>query len=448
MVYTDFSRIGQMPQPGAERPGSVAALYRDAHPRDGEPHESQVPMAFLLTHARLLGFGFTAAFFASFGQTYFIALFSAPLREAFGLSHGAFGTVYALGTLTSAALLIQVGALLDRVDLRTYALAVLAAYAGICAYMALIPVQSVVFLYLAIFGLRFLGQGLSSHMSATTMARYFEAARGRALSIAALGHPAGEAVFPTIGVVLIAALGWRGAWGAAAVILAVFTLPLILWLLRGQAERHADFLAAQREKPDMPAISRRALFRDPRFMWRLPAILAPGFINTGIFFSQVHIAEVKGWSLQLFAAGIAAYAGAAVAGSLITGVVIDRVGAVRLFPFVFLPLAAAMAWLALSAAPLTVFGFMALAGLSGGAYAAVSGALWAEIYGVAQIGAIRSLTVSIMVFSTALSPPLMGWAIDLGLSVNILAAGFAVYALTGACLAGLAPRARPASVSP
>ena len=75
---------------------------------------------FIQTHARLLGFGFLASFGASFGQTYFIALFNEPLRGAFNLSQGEFGTVYSLATFTSAGLMLHIGAQIDRVPLRQY----------------------------------------------------------------------------------------------------------------------------------------------------------------------------------------------------------------------------------------------------------------------------------------------------------------------------------------
>ena len=46
---------------------------------------------------------------------------------------------------------------------------------------------------------------------------------------------------------------------------------------------------------------------------------------------------------------------------------------------------------------------------------------WSEIYGTKNLGAIRSITISLMVFSTALSPILFGLLIDFGFtSLKIL----------------------------
>ena len=73
---------------------------------------------FFSVNLRLLAFGFFAAFFSSFGQTFFIALSSADIRSTFRLSHGDFGLIYASATLSSAGLLIWAGRKIDEVDLR------------------------------------------------------------------------------------------------------------------------------------------------------------------------------------------------------------------------------------------------------------------------------------------------------------------------------------------
>ena len=151
-------------------------------------------MSFLREHARLLGFGVLMTFCSSFGQTFFISLFSGEIRAEFGLSDGDFGSLYSLGTLSSAAVLLWVGRLIDRVALPVFAAGVLAGLAATCLAMGLNPGTAV--LPAVIFGLRLFGQGLSSHCAIVAMGRYFEAARGRAVSIAALGHSLGEALFP------------------------------------------------------------------------------------------------------------------------------------------------------------------------------------------------------------------------------------------------------------
>lgn len=89
----------------------------------------------------------------------------------------------------------------------------LAPVAGAVALAALgmAGTGSVWLLGLSVFVLRFCGQGMFSHIAMTAMGRWFVARRGRAVSIAALGHPAGEVVLPILAVLLIALIGWRPA---------------------------------------------------------------------------------------------------------------------------------------------------------------------------------------------------------------------------------------------
>lgn len=393
-------------------------------------------LLFLWANRRFLAFGVLLAFFSSFGQTYFIALFGAEVRGAFALSHGDFGAIYAAATLASAAALIWAGRKIDDLDLRLYTALICAGLIVACASMALVPAAWA--LFGAIFLLRFTGQGLLSHTAITSMARYFAENRGKAISVASMGFPAGEAVLPIVAVSMIAAFGWRETWGAVAATLAVILLPLMLWLLKGHGERHRTWDEATRSARESDDArrhwSRGEVLRDPRFYVLLPSVLATSFIVTGVFFHQVHIVEAKGWTMTWFAACFAAYAAAQTAASLATGILVDRFGGYRLLRYYLLPLVAALVGLGLATHALVALWFMVLAGLGSGAVAVVHGAVWAEIYGLKHIGAIRALSTSLMVFSTALSPAILGWLIDAGIGVEALMLGCAAYAGLAALL--------------
>jgi MFS family permease len=57
---------------------------------------------------------------------------------------------------------------------------------------------------------------------------------------------------------------------------------------------------------------------------------------------------------------------------------------------------------------------MFLLGVSYGFTSTLIGALWPEMYGVKDLGGIRSIIVAAMVLSTAIGPGLTGALIDLG----------------------------------
>jgi len=200
---------------------------------------------------RLVIFGFLLSLFSSFGQTFFIALFGAEIRAEYGLSNGGFGAIYSLANLTSGLIMIWLGAVLDRMSLLRYAAGATAALGAACVLMAL--GQSAVLLALALFGLRLSGQGMLSHAAVTGMARAFQRSRGKAIAIAALGHPAGEALLPIGAVGAAALLGWRGVWLGAAALLLAALLSLIALLARHdhwrQAAPAAGVGAAARRSP-------------------------------------------------------------------------------------------------------------------------------------------------------------------------------------------------------
>ncbi|MEM7496784.1 MAG: MFS transporter [Pseudomonadota bacterium] len=176
-----------------------------------------------LAAAALMTFG------SSFGQTFFISLFAGGIRAEFGLSDGDWGILYTAATLGSAAILVQAGRLADSVALRPLLLGTVALYAAALVLMALAP--SALWLGLGVLGLRFCGQGMMSHLAMTATARWFRANRGRAVAIAVLGFPAGEALLPPVAVLLIGAVGWRDGWLLAAGTLLCVVLPVLLLLL-------------------------------------------------------------------------------------------------------------------------------------------------------------------------------------------------------------------------
>ena len=306
---------------------------------------------------RLIVSGFLLALFSSFGQTFFIALFSGEIRAEFGLTHGEFGSIYSLATLVSGLLMLWIGAALDRVSLRSYAAGATAALAGACVLLA--TIENTYLLLLALFALRLAGQGMMSHASVTGMARAFTRHRGKAIAFATLGHPAGEAVLPIIAVTAAATLGWRDLWIVAAVILTVAFVGLISLL--GGPSGH-DGRGVPAGQGPAGSLTRAEMLRDVRFYLIVPALIGPSFIVTGLFLHQVHLSEVKGWELSWFATCFAAYAGSSTAGLMVTGALIDRLGSVRLMPIYLMPLCLGCAILALGHHDLVALAFMSLAG--------------------------------------------------------------------------------------
>jgi len=406
-------------------------------------------LRFVLQNRHFLAFGYLLAALSGIGQTYLIALFGEELRAAFDLSNAEFGGIYSAATLVSGFSLIWLGKHLDWMDLRVFtALVMVGAFAG-CLLIA--GAANTLMLGAAFYLLRVCGQGLMMHVAHTSMARYFEAGRGKALSIATLGLPSGEAVFPAAVVALIAWLGWRQAWVALGIVLLTLALPSVLWLLRGHDRR------SRTGSDDQPAPRnddargnahgrahwrRREVVRDPRFYGALPAAMAPPFIMTALFFHQIPLAAEKGWTVGWLASSFTAFAAGHIGSLLAAGPLVDRFGSPALLRVYLAPLAAGLATLGLMSGPWVAPAYLGLAGLSMGVAGAMMGALWAELYGTAYLGEIRALTSAIMVLSTAVAPVLVGVVLDAGIGFDAVCLTFLVWTLLASAIAAWTVRPR------
>jgi MFS family permease len=386
---------------------------------------------FLAENRRFLAFGFLMALCSSYGQTFFISVFGGEIRAEFGLTHGTFGLIYSIATLVSGFCMIWAGGQLDRIHLRTFSFVICIGLAGASVLTGW--TTSTLMLGVGIFALRLFGQGLMSHTSLTAMARYFDRDRGKAISIANLGFPTGQAIFPVICVMLATATSWRNAWFTLAFVLAAILTPVLLWLLRGHDERHARMLArnetdaAKGNKPVRHQWTPAQVRRDPRFWLVMPATLSLSFIGTGIVFHQVHLVEFKGWSLAWFAANYTGLAVSSVITTLVIGPMVDKISAARLMPYYLMPSIISVLALASGTGLWLVSAFMIFQGVSVGMSRVVVGAVWAEWYGVRHLGAIRALVAALMVMASAASPVLFGWMIDRGITMDAILTMSAAY---------------------
>ncbi|MEM8823953.1 MAG: MFS transporter [Pseudomonadota bacterium] len=402
--------------------------------------------AFVRDNAPFLSAGVLIAFTSSFGQTFFISLWADDIMTAFGLSDGGWGALYALATLVSAAAMVFVGGLTDRIRIRRLAAFVCLGLAAACLAMA--GARGWVVLGVAVFALRFFGQGMMSHLAAVAMARWFVASRGKALAIAATGFMIGQAVLPVAFVSAEIIISWQGLWVVSAV-LVLIAIPIILRLLR--AERTPQNLAEETAAAGMDGRhwTRGDLLQLPLFWAMIPLLLGPPAFGTALFFHQVHLVEVKGWQLVEYVALMPVLTSASVAMLFLSGFGIDKFGSARLMQVYLLPFA--LAFFVMGQAGTLWGAALALAvfGVAMGAQGTLPTACWAELFGTRHLGSIKAMAAAIMVLGTALGPGLTGAVIDLGVSFPAQMTAIGLYFLAAGALAAFAlQRAIPRLSSP
>ena len=372
---------------------------------------------FIYKNINLLFFGFLIAFASGFGQTFFISLFSQDFRDTFELTNTEFGSLYSIATVLSAITIIWAGKLIDTVSLRKYTLAIILGLALTCLMASF--VFNVFYLFLVIYFLRLFGQGLMGHTSRTTMSRYFNTNRGKALAISGFGFSVGEIVYPAAIVFLLLTIGWRLTWFSSSIFILVFFGVCFYFIFKISNFKKENNTY---EEINLDEISwrRRDVLKDLKFYTYLPLSLLMSFTVTGFLFHQVYIAEIKSWTLINLAQGFIFYAISGITGSIISGILIDKLTGRKLIPIHLLPMLAIFIVMLFSDHVYVLYLYMAGFGLSNGFTENISNSMWAEMYGVKNLGSIKAMLTFFGVMASASSPFLYGMILDQTGSINTL----------------------------
>lgn len=361
-------------------------------------------------HGPAVGFCLLFVFASSWGQTFLLSVFQPHWMRALHLSPGQLGALYGGATLASGVLLMLGGRWLDQTSPARAAGITLGGLA-LFSLLAALSFHAAV-LAVALFGLRFFGQGLSSNVGMTYAARWFTHNRGKAISLAGLGFPLGELLLPGAVTLAVLGFGWRGAWLVLALLAAGALWPLSRALLARHPRTNVDHERSLAVKDTGPR-RRRELLRQPKFYAMLAAMSPLPFVGTGVIFFQATLAESRGWSPAIFPTGFMLFAVVRAFCSLSAGAWVDRVGALRLIPLPPLLFAVGLGGL-LQESPWGAYAFFVCLGMSFGAAGAVTTAAWVELFGSRLIGTIRSVSSGVAILITAAAPWIFGISLDAG----------------------------------
>ena len=375
---------------------------------------------------KVIIFGFIFTFFSSFGQSFFLGLFNSSIRETLSITHGQFGSIYASATLLSSFVLIWVGKKIDDINISRFALFVILLLSFSSFLFS--KISSVVFLFIAIFLMRFSGQGMMSHTATTTISRYFTKSRGKALSAGWFGLSSAEFILPVLIVYLLTIYQWQSIWISISIIVIIF-LPIASFFL----VREINF-ESRETKEDENSFSikikdwkRTEVIKDYRFYIICANMLAMPWIATGTFVYQSFILESKNWGPFILAQSFMVYSIMTVSTLFVAGFLIDKFTSRKLLVFINIPLLFSVFVIIFFDNPISAFFFLGLIGITNGFANVLGSSTWAEIYGVKYIGSIKALTTALMVFATAFGTALFGVLIDRGFSIEQIAIISSVY---------------------
>ena len=381
---------------------------------------------------KVIIFGFIFTFFSSFGQSFFLGLFNSSIRDALSISHGQFGSIYASATLLSSLVLVWIGKKIDDVNILKFAAYVIIFLSASCFIFS--KISSVIFLFIAIFLMRLAGQGLTSHTASTTISRFFEKNRGRALSTGWLGLSLAEFSLPVLIVFLLTFIEWRDIWLSIS-ILVIIVLPVVSYLLVKDVKLDTrEKSNSSNSTKEIRQWTRIEVLKDYRFYIISMTMLAMPWIATGSFVYQSFITTSKEWGPYIIAQSFMAYSIFSVITLFIAGFLIDKFSSRRLLIYMNIPLFFATIVLFYFNSQISSFLFFGMIGITNGLANVLGSSTWAEIYGVKYIGSIKALTTALMVFATAFGTALFGILIDYGFSIEQIAIVSGVYILSSIIL--------------
>ena len=378
-------------------------------------------------------FGFIFTFFSSFGQSFFLGLFNSSIRNELSITHGQFGTIYASATLLSSIFLIWLGKKIDDINIFKFASFVILLLSFSCFFFS--KISSILILFIAIFLMRFSGQGMMSHTATTTISRYFTKSRGKALSTGWFGLSTAEFILPVLIIYLLSIYNWKNIWMVISGIVIIF-LPIASYLLIKNLNLDSREVTTDENSNDenIKQWKRIEVIKDYRFYIICANMLAMPWIATGVFVYQSFVTSSKGWGEYTIAQSFMSYSVLTVLALLLAGPLIDKFSSRKLLIYMNIPLLISTFIIILFDSSITAFVFLGLIGVSNGFANVLGSSTWAEIYGVKHIGSIKALTTALMVFATAFGTALFGVLIDKGFSIEKIAVISAVYIFTSLVL--------------
>ena len=376
-------------------------------------------MINLSLNKKVIIFGFIFTFFSSFGQSFFLGLFNAPIRNELGITHGQFGNIYASATIFSSLLLIWVGKKIDEYQIIYYSFFVIILLFSSSLFFSFI--NSIYFLAIGIFLMRFSGQGLMSHTSTTTISRFFERSRGKALSTIWFGLSFAEFILPVSLTYMLVIYSWRNIWQGIAILIILFLPFVILNTIKqiklDSREKDQNFS----KKIKIKSWKRSEVIKDYRFYIVSLNMLAMPWIATGVFVYQSFITDSKMWGIYTIPKAFMVYSIASIVTLFFSGFLVDKFTSRKLIPLMNIPLLLSLLILFHYNHEISAYIFLGLVGVSNGLANVLGSSTWAEIYGVRFIGSIKALTTAFMVFSTAFGTAIFGLLIDNGFTIENIA---------------------------
>ncbi|MGB7302251.1 MAG: MFS transporter [Burkholderiaceae bacterium] len=358
-----------------------------------------------------------AIFSSGPGQSHTFSVFVDPITNDLGLSKQAISIAYGLATLVAALLLPQMGKLVDKHGPQRMTVWVAFALGLACVLFG--AVGGPITLAVGFGALRFLGQGSLMLNSANLVAHWFNARRGFAMSLMALGFGVSMAVHPPLGQYLIAQFGWRWAWVILGLMTWVILLPPVILLVHnkpeplglrpdGEAALKAGEIAAE-----IDGLTPEEGRRVPAFYIISGGWFCISMLITALHFHQVGILTHQGLDKTVAARLFPVSAIAMVLMMPFVGKLLDNIKTRYVFATCMLILTVALFGITLVDSFSTAVVYAVVFGIANAFSMTMFGYLMPRYFGRKHLGSLQGQMQLVAVVGASIGPWPIGWAFDL-----------------------------------
>lgn len=377
------------------------------------------------------------------------AVFFKSIQAEFDLNRSVVSGAAALGMFVSGVLATFVGRFADRHGPRLTVLFVSSSFGiGLILLSCInMPWQ----LYL-IYGLM-ISLGLASNYSTliATLSRWFVKGRALALGILVAGMGFGTLILPPVAERLLAFYGWRNSYLILGIIALVLMVGAALTLRRDPREMGLlpDGKVA---RPDATAPQSIPLSSAPgltlrqavstRTFWFIFAAFCTGVLCVQMMIVHLipYITDLRPGATTMAALAQGIMGGSCVVGTVAGGVLVNRLGARRIFAIAMAVQILAFVWLIQVRSEWMFYVFVVVFGLSYGAWSPVPPYLAGTYFGVRNLGAIMGLLILAPSVGAGIGPMLAASIFDATQSYSIAFTIAAGISLASAVLVLLLPR--------
>ncbi len=351
-----------------------------------------------------------------FGTLYTFGIFFNPLLAEFGWTRAITSGAFALSFLLQGLLGMGMGRLTDRFGPRMV-IVISGLFLG-SGYLLMSQIGAIWQLYL-FYGV-IVGIGMSGTYVAlmATVPRWFVKRRGMMSGIVMAGIGAGTMIMSPAANWLISKYEWRISYIIIGSIALVLIILAAQFLRRdpgqkGQLPYGADEVKTENTGLKLGEASFQEAMRNRQFWIVCVMFFCFGF---SLYIVLVHVvphAIELGISTASAASILAIIGGLSIAGKIIMGSTVDRIGSRGVMIIGFILISVALLWLLVATEIWMLYLFAAIFAFGYGGCAAAQSPMVAEMFGLRSVGAILGFASFSFTVGGAIGPFLAGWLFDM-----------------------------------